>query len=291
MDIVLTGATAATLRVTFNGSTAPAIIAAGTGFDASKTYYVEVEVPFEIEDTSLTSEEKFNVTQVMLEAKVRQLRASISLESLLTGNKIGIEGDRELIDVISAELGVEVDRYALRTVWKSALTSPVPVKTMDAGSPTGSPLNIYVDAFGYYSHLLRPLNTQRFDIYKYSYRGPGNFLVTGPDTLSVLQLTGLLSDDGMKALSNGHIGEAGTLAKTWNVYADVVFPQGEILQGYRNSTRDLDAGGVMGIFIPLVMTPAQFKIDNFSLNYGVFTSVGCAVYDNTVYGRVLVNNL
>jgi len=287
----ITGATDGEITVTFDGSTAPSITAAGSGFDASKTYFIEVEVPFEIEDTSLTSESKFQVTQITMEAKVRQLRSSISLESLLTGNKIGIEGDKELIDVISAELAVELDRYVLRTVWKSALNSPVAVKTMDAGAPASAATNIFTDAFGFYSHLLRPLNQQRFEIYKKSFRGAGNFIVTGADVLSVLMLSGLLSDDGMQALANGHIGEAGVLAKTWHVFADVMFPEREILHGYRSTSRDLDAGGVLGIFIPLVMTPPQFKIDNFSFNYGVFTSAGCSVYDNSVYGRILVNNL
>lgn len=275
--------------ITFDGSTAPAVGGTGTvSALADGTYYLTLQVPFEIENTSLTSGYEFQVEQIQIDAETRQLIASITLESLLSGQKMGIEGDKELVDINTAALSVELDRWVVKTLWDAAKASPVSTVTVDAAAPSASTPNIYTDAASFYSHILRPLLEQRNQILKKSFRGRGNFVVVGLDVLAVLELIGKLPGMDMEEMQ---IGEVGTLDNKWKVFSDVYFPDTQILHGYRSRTNELNAGGVFAPFIPVMMTPPDFNSSDFSFNYGMFTSAGVKVYDNTCYGRMKVTGL
>lgn len=275
------------VTLTFDGATVPAITTAASGL-AADTYYLNILVPYEVENTSLTTGHEFSVEQIQIDAETRQLIASITLESLLSGQKMGIEGDKELVDINTAALSVELDRWVVRTLRTAARNSTVTAVTVDASAPSASTPNIYTDAASFYSHILRPMIQQRNEILAKSFRGRGNFAVVGLDVLSILELIGKIPGIDAEEMQ---IGEVGTLDNKWKIFSDVYYPAAEILQGYRSRTNELNAGGVFAPFIPVMMTPPDFNSNNFTFNYGMFTSAGVKVYDNTCYGLMNVTGI
>ena len=290
LALTLDGATTdAVITLTFDGATAPTITTAGLGLPASAELYLDINVPFEMENTTLTTGIEFNITQLPIHAEAKQLIASITLESLLAGQKMGIEGDAELVDINTAMITVEMDRWVIQALryaaWKESTVTKV---TLDGGAPTATPVTIYTGAEGFYSHLLRPLTMQRNDILAKSFRGRGNFLVMGLDSLGVLEMTGKIK--GID-LEEQQIGEVGILDNKWKVFCDVIYKPGEILHGYRGKTNELNAGGVFAPFIPVMLTPPDFRSSDFTFNYGVFTMAGVKVYDPTCYGIARVTGI
>jgi len=249
---------------------------------------ISVLLPYELEDSTLSnvfSGVEFDITFLPIYTTPRYLNAKLTAYSLLAGQKMGINPDQELLDYNAAAMAVEIDRWGISQLRKAALVdSNVPLRTYDAtaATPTGG---IYTDASSYYSHILRTLIGQRNDIYKAAFRGKGNFMVTSTEVSAIFETLNKLEPVNMEG---DKIAYAGKLAGMWETYIDPYYVENEVLMGYASGKNDMKAGAVYAPFIPMYLTPPDYKGDTFQFVYGIVSSAGFRVYDNDNYGVTTV---
>lgn len=142
-----------------------------------------------------------------------------------------------------------------------------------------------------YANLLAVLNFASQDIYKSTYRGAGNYLITSPFVAAILNSASKL-EGGVKAGNwegslGANINYAGKLQGMFDVYVDPLYPDDEILMGYKGSS-PMDAGFVYAPYIPLQMLPTITDPETFQPRKGLLTRYGkAAVSPEARFFRVI----
>ena len=142
-----------------------------------------------------------------------------------------------------------------------------------------------------YANLLATLNFASQDIYKTTYRGAGNYLITSPFVAAILNSASKL-EGGVKAGNwDGQLGAninyAGKLQGMFDVYVDPLYPDDEILMGYKGSS-PMDAGFVYSPYIPLQMLPTITDPETFQPRKGLLTRYGkAAVTPESRFFRII----
>ena len=131
-----------------------------------------------------------------------------------------------------------------------------------------------------YANLLATLNFASQDIYKTTYRGAGNYIITSPFVAAILNSASKL-EGGVKAGNwegqlGANINYAGKLQGMFDVYVDPLYPDDEILMGYKGSS-PMDSGFVYAPYIPLQMLPTITDPETFQPRKGLLTRYGKAV--------------
>jgi hypothetical protein len=142
-----------------------------------------------------------------------------------------------------------------------------------------------------YSNLLATLNFASQDIYKSTYRGAGNYIITSPFMAAVLNSASKL-EGGVKAGNwegqlGANINYAGKLQGMFDVYVDPLYPDDEMLMGYKGSS-PMDAGFVYSPYIPLQMLPTITDPETFQPRKGLLTRYGkTAVTPESRFFRII----
>jgi len=130
-----------------------------------------------------------------------------------------------------------------------------------------------------YANLLACLNFAAQDIYKSTYRGAGNWIVTSPMVAAVLnsasKLEGGVKSGNWEGQLGANINYAGKLQGMFDVYIDPLYPDDEILMGYKGSS-PMDSGFVYAPYIPLQMLPTIPDPETFQPRKGLLTRYGKA---------------
>ena len=130
-----------------------------------------------------------------------------------------------------------------------------------------------------YSNLLAAVNFAAQDIYKTTYRGAGNFIITSPLVAAMLQSAAKL-EGGLGANEAGTLGAniqyKGKWAGMYDVYVDPLWPEDEILVGYKGSNA-MEGGYVYSPYIPVQMLPTVVNPDDFQPRKGLITRYGKSV--------------
>jgi len=129
-----------------------------------------------------------------------------------------------------------------------------------------------------YSNLLATLNLASQDIYTSTQRGPGNWILTSPLMASLLESAaklegGLPSDMGPTTNQGNKILYKGKFAGKYDLYVDPLYPQDEIMMGYKGSG-PMDAGYVYCPYIPLQQLPTIYDPETFQPRKGILTRYG-----------------
>lgn len=129
-----------------------------------------------------------------------------------------------------------------------------------------------------YANLLALVNLASQDIYRTTWRGPGNWLLTSPLIASLLESAaklegGLRPGDGPSNIGKGSIEYKGKFAGKYDLYVDPLFPQDEILMGYKGGNA-MDAGFVYCPYIPLQSLPTIVDPESFQPRKGILTRYG-----------------
>lgn len=119
-----------------------------------------------------------------------------------------------------------------------------------------------------WSNLLALINVASADIYKSTQRGGGNWLLTGPIMASLLESAaklegGLPRDLGPTTNDGTTIQYKGKFAGKYDLYVDPMYPDDEILMGYKGSN-PMDTGFVYSPYIPIEALPAVTDPDSFN---------------------------
>ena len=129
-----------------------------------------------------------------------------------------------------------------------------------------------------YANLLALINLASQDIYRTTMRGPGNWLLTSPIICSLLESAsklegGIQSGDGPTNMGRNSIEFKGKFMGRYDLYVDPMFPQDEILMGYKGSNA-MDSGFVYAPYIPLQQLPTIVDPETFQPRKGILTRYG-----------------
>lgn len=127
-----------------------------------------------------------------------------------------------------------------------------------------------------YSNLLAAVNFAAQDIYKTTFRGAGNYIITSPLIAAMLQSAAKL-EGGIESSEAGQLGASiqykGKWAGMYDVYVDPMWPEDEILIGYKGSNA-METGYVYSPYIPVQMLPTVVDPDSFQPRKGLITRYG-----------------
>ncbi len=129
-----------------------------------------------------------------------------------------------------------------------------------------------------YANLLALLNLASQDIYRTTWRGAGNWIVTSPLIASLLESAaklegGIKESDKPSNMGKGSIEHRGKFAGKYDLYVDPLFPQDEILMGYKGGNA-MDAGFIYAPYIPLQALPTVVDPETFQPRKGILTRYG-----------------
>ena len=284
---------------------------------------------------------QFHIQQQAVVAGTRKMRALWTLEAsqdLKAYHNLDLE--RELTDLLSKELSLEIDREILENLrmlaygfngtdtlgnWKAAqLDNGNPNNFQDThrvspteGSTTATAgfvpsaftydqnnkagfsqpatsvdSNVYVMDFTQsslsfsprhvgetYANLLALINMASQDIYRTTHRGPGTVIITSPLIASFLEssakLEGGIENSDKPTNMGSTISYKGRFAGKYELYVDPLWPEDEILLGYKGSNA-MDAGFVYAPYIPLQQLPTITDPESFQPRKGILTRYGMA---------------
>ena len=129
-----------------------------------------------------------------------------------------------------------------------------------------------------YANILAVINLASQDIYRTTMRGPGNWLLTSPLVAAMLESAtklegGIQSSDGPTNLGRNSIEFKGKFMGRYDLFVDPMFPQDEILMGYKGDTA-MDAGLIYAPYIPLQQLPTVVDPESFQPRKGLLTRYG-----------------
>jgi len=143
-----------------------------------------------------------------------------------------------------------------------------------------------------YSNVLALINFASTDIYRTTLRGPGNVLITSPVIASMLESAaklegGLPEGMGPTNMGGGQIQYAGKFAGKYDLVIDPMFPEDEIIVGYKGSNA-MDAGFFYCPYIPVQPLDTVVDPETFQPRKGILTRYGkVAVQPASRFYRVI----
>lgn len=129
-----------------------------------------------------------------------------------------------------------------------------------------------------YSNLLAVVNFAAYDIHKTTYAGPGNFLITSPVVAAMLESAAKLEgglERGDWTLGTNGIHWKGRLSGRYDLYVDPLYPEGEILIGYKGPDA-MRCGYVYAPYIPVLPLDTVINPEDFQPRKGLLTRYGKA---------------
>jgi len=143
-----------------------------------------------------------------------------------------------------------------------------------------------------YSNVLALINFASTDIYRTTLRGPGNVLITSPVIASMLESAaklegGLPEGMGPTNMGGNQIQYAGKFAGKYDLVIDPMFPEDEIIVGYKGSNA-MDAGFFYCPYIPVQPLDTVVDPETFQPRKGILTRYGkVAVQPASRFYRVI----
>jgi len=218
---------------------------------------------------------KFDLIKAGVEAKSRKLAANWSpelAEDMMAMH--GIDVDGEMINILTYEVGAEIDRQLLTEMVKSAITGG---KT-STWTPVSADGRNQIERIG---TLMTSINDKSQEIATATRRGSANFVITSPKVTAVIQRLNSNSFVSSNNASMPSVPETGvgSLVKvglindgTQLLIRDTFAGGNFALLGYKGNS-PWDAGVIYSPYIPLQLMRA-IKDSDFTPEVGVRTRYG-----------------
>jgi hypothetical protein len=253
------------------------------------------EVDIRIESTSVT-------------ASTRKLRAKWSPEMAQDLTAFySIDVEVELTNILSEAITLDIDREILNDLLTQANAanlywSRAPGKLVNkhtgaevtmASSLSPGPM-VFADIQHWYQGLLETISDAANQIMKKTLRGSGNFIVTSPEVCTILEHLNSYKSS-YKIDSDGQVKDGmtigsepvGTLNSRYTVYKDPYFPANKILVGLKGNTF-LESGYIYAPYVPLILTPVIYGVEDFSPRKGIMTRYGKKMVRSDFYATVTI---
>jgi len=275
------------------------------------------EITFHIEQQAVIARtRKFRALWTIEAAQDLKAYHNLDLERELTdllGKEVALEIDREILEDLRM-LAYDVNPNAMGDLSNGFIRgnginmanpnsmpqdhdwTPGAFTYNDSGSLTGNPAgtdkNVYFCDFAatnnlglsprhvgqVYSNLVAIVNFAAQDIYKTTFRGAGNYLITSPLVAAMLHSASKL-EGGVAPEEAGSLGANISYKGKWlgmyDIYVDPMWPEDEILVGYKGGN-SMEGGYVYAPYIPIQMLPTVVNPENFQPRKGLLTRYGKA---------------
>ena len=257
---------------------------------------------YPLEGNANIPEIDIKVDSVSVTAVTKKLRAKWTPELQQDINAYhNLDAEVELTSILSETIALEIDQEILEDLVKGAKAGtfywsrrPGKFVVRDTGVPitvsNGAP-----DFTGTVSEwnetLLETVNDVSAQIHRKTLRGGANFLVCGPETANVMEMTNGFRATTTADENRGDVGavKTGTISKKFDVYVDPYFPRNVILVG-RKGASFLESGYVYAPYVPLQTTPTIFDPETFAPRKGVMTRYAKKMVRPDMYGLVVIED-
>lgn len=256
-----------------------------------------------LEGNTAIPEIDIKVDSVSVTAVTKKMKAKWSPELGQDLNAYhNLDAEVELTSILSEQIGLEIDREILEDLIKGATAGTFywarspglfvnKLTGVEVGASSKAP-DFTGNVSMWYETLIETINDVSAQIHRKTLRGGANFLVCGPETASILEMTA-----GFKARiavddDKGEVGvqNVGSISKKWDVYVDPYFLRNVILVGRKGSSF-LESGFVYAPYVPLQVTPTIFGIEDFVPRKGVMTRYAKKMIRPDFYGLVIIRGM
>ncbi len=305
-----------------NGGSAPVVgnmslsVAIADGLAVDSTTGATLTIPsFETDFGSsplpTIPEIDIKIETISITATTRKLRARWSPELAQDLNAYhSMDAEVELTSILSEQIALEIDREILNDLLTGAnganfFWSRSPGRFVNkltgARQNLASSLQIGPSFTGtthdWYQTLVETVIDVANTIQYKTLRGSANFMVTSPDVCTILEST-MLYKPKLTIDGDGQVGSPftvgaeaiGTVSNRFTVYKDAYFPRNRILVGYKGGNY-LESGYAYCPYVPLIITPTIFAVEDFSPRKGVMTRYGKKMIRSDFFGTVTVMDM
>ena len=199
-------------------------------------------------------------------AKTRKLKAVWSYEAQQDlRSQHNLDAEAELTAVLAQEINLEIDREVLTDLRNNAGT----IAVWDFNTALGDTIKEKYESL--YIKVVEVSNV----VHRKTLRGGCNWLVTSPEVASVFETAtaGFAPAPSETFTSSLGIQYVGTINNRWRMYKDPLFPQGQILLGYKGDSY-MDSGYFYCPYVPLTQTPVVLDPESFCPRKGILTRYG-----------------
>ena len=199
-------------------------------------------------------------------AKTRKLKAMWSYEAQQDlRSQHNLDAEAELTAVLAQEINLEIDREVLTDLRNNAGT----IAVWDFNTALGDTIKEKYESL--YVKVVEVSNV----VHRKTLRGGCNWLVTSPEVASVFETAtaGFAPAPSETFTASLGIQYVGTINNRWRIYKDPLFPQGQILLGYKGDSY-MDSGYFYCPYVPLTQTPVVLDPESFCPRKGILTRYG-----------------
>lgn len=199
-------------------------------------------------------------------AKTRKLKAVWSYEAQQDlRSQHNLDAEAELTAVLAQEINLEIDREVLTDLRNNAGT----IAVWDFNTALGDTIKEKYESL--YVKVVEVSNV----VHRKTLRGGCNWLVTSPEVASVFETAtaGFAPAPSETFTSSLGVQYVGTINNRWRLYKDPLFPQGQILMGYKGDSY-MDSGYFYCPYVPLTQTPVVLDPESFCPRKGILTRYG-----------------
>lgn len=233
--------------------------------DPSATHLV-VSYEYNMECNQDLPEVNLVIESEEIAAKTRKLKAVWSYEAQQDlRSQHNLDAEAELTAVLAQEINLEIDREVLTDLRNNAGT----IAVWDFNTALGDTIKEKYESL--YVKVVEISNV----VHRKTLRGGCNWLVTSPEVASVFETAtaGFAPAPSETFTSSLGIQYVGTINNRWRLYKDPLFPQGQILLGYKGDSY-MDSGYFYCPYVPLTQTPVVLDPESFCPRKGILTRYG-----------------
>jgi len=257
---------------------APTALVAGSSLDLNSgevvvewtgdpgTNHIVTSYEYNMECNADLPEVNLVIESEEIAAKTRKLKAVWSYEAQQDlRSQHNLDAEAELTAVLAQEINLEIDREVLTDLRNNAGT----VSVWDFNTSLGDTIKEKYESL--YVKIVEVSNV----VHRKTLRGGANWLVTSPEVASIFETAtaGFAPAPSETFTSSLGIQYVGTVNNRWRLYKDPLFPQGQILMGYRGDSY-MDSGYFYCPYVPLTQTPVVLDPESFCPRKGILTRYG-----------------
>lgn len=249
-----------------NLTTGEVVVAWDAGGGAPGPNHIVINYEYNMECQPDLPEINLVIESEEVAAKTRKLKAVWSYEAQQDlRSQHNLDAEAELTGVLAQEINLEIDREVLTDLRNNAGT----VSSWDFATALGDTIKEKYESL--YIKIVEISNV----VHRKTLRGGCNWLVTSPEVASIFETAtaGFAPAPSETFTSSLGIQYVGTVNSRWRVYKDPLFPQGQILMGYKGDSY-MDAGYFYLPYVPLTQTPVVLDPESFCPRKGILTRYG-----------------
>lgn len=228
--------------------------------------HIQVSYEYNMECNADLPEVNLSIESEEIAAKTRKLKAVWSYEAQQDlRSQHNLDAEAELTAVLAQEINLEIDREVLTDLRNNAGT----IAVWDFNTALGDTIKEKYESL--YVKVVEVSNV----VHRKTLRGGCNWLVTSPEVASVFETAtaGFAPAPSETFTSSLGIQYVGTINNRWRMYKDPLFPQGQILLGYKGDSY-MDSGYFYCPYVPLTQTPVVLDPESFCPRKGILTRYG-----------------